>query len=140
MVQNQVSNSQPSPTTPPPQPLFQFHVNEVVLARHQGELYYAKIVSVHLNKKTARVLFDDGSKDEIAFDHIHNGEYTLYTLFTFIKRVSAWANKYCRAGPRVGIFQDTGHRKINKCQLYQTYFLYYYVFVVQPLRQNVYYQ
>ena len=50
-------------------------MNEVVLARHQGELYYAKIVSVHLNKKIARVLFDDGSKDDIAFDHIHSGKF-----------------------------------------------------------------
>ena len=75
MVQNQTANlSVLSPSSPSPQPLFQFRVNEVVLARHQGELYYAKIVSVHLNKKIARVLFDDGSKDDIAFDHIHSGK------------------------------------------------------------------
>ena len=54
--------------------IFQFKVGEVVLAKHQGELYYAKIVSVQLNKKMVRVLFDDGSKDEVAFNNIHSGK------------------------------------------------------------------
>ena len=78
MVQNEATDLQHVPCSVSPrqqhQSLFQFHVNEVILARHQGELYYAKIVAVHLNKKTVRVLFDDGSKDEVPFNNIHSGK------------------------------------------------------------------
>ncbi|XP_066928840.1 uncharacterized protein [Clytia hemisphaerica] len=64
--------------------IFQFKVGEVILAKHQGELYYAKIVSIQLNKKMVRVLFDDGSKDEVAFNNIHSVNETTSDIICVI--------------------------------------------------------
>lgn len=54
--------------------IFPFKTNEVVLVKYEGELYYARILTIHLNRNMVRVLFDDNSKDEVAFEHVHNGK------------------------------------------------------------------
>lgn len=54
---------------------FPFKINDVILAKYEGEIYYAKILSIHHNRKMARILFDDNSKDEVGFENIFNGKH-----------------------------------------------------------------
>lgn len=53
---------------------FPFKINDVILAKYEGEIYYAKILSIYHSRKMARVLFDDNSKDEVEFENIFNGK------------------------------------------------------------------
>ena len=59
---------------------FPFKANEVVLVKYEGELYYARILTIHFNRKIVRVLFDDNSKDEVEFENVHNGKSFAFPL------------------------------------------------------------
>ena len=64
---------------------FPFNPDDVVLAKCDKEVYYAKVLTVHLKEEKAVLLFDDDSQDEIAFDNIFSGKYDVicYYFLTF---------------------------------------------------------
>ena len=53
---------------------FPFRKDDVVLAKYGNELYYAKILSINYKRKYAKLLFDDGSKEEVGFKKIFSGK------------------------------------------------------------------
>ena len=53
---------------------FPFNKNDVVLAKYDREVFYAKIVLINYKREYARCKFDDESKEDIPFRHIFNGK------------------------------------------------------------------
>ena len=59
---------------------FPFAVSDVILAKCEKEVYYAKIVSINHLKRTAVLLFDDSSKEKVHFENIFSGKSFLYCI------------------------------------------------------------
>ena len=57
---------------------FIFKTNDVVLTKFGNDVYYAKVMSINYQKKTAMLLFDDGSKENQPFTNIFSGVYILH--------------------------------------------------------------
>lgn len=53
---------------------FPFNKNDVVLAKYDSEVFYAKIVLINYKREYARCKFDDESKEDIPFKHIFDGK------------------------------------------------------------------
>ena len=53
---------------------FSFSIGDVILAKYEREVYYAKITSINQNNRKAMLLFDDDSKEELSFDSIFSGK------------------------------------------------------------------
>lgn len=55
---------------------FHFAIGDVILAKYEKDVYYAQIVSIDYINKTANLLFDDGSKEDLSFQLIFSGKGT----------------------------------------------------------------
>ena len=60
---------------------FPFNKNDVVLAKYDNEVFYAKIVLINYKREYAKCLFDDDSREDIPFHNIFDGmlEFLLVT-------------------------------------------------------------
>lgn len=63
---------------------FPFARGEVILAKCDKEVYYAKILSLNHVKKTALLLFDDDSKEEVGFNNIYSVNETTADIICVI--------------------------------------------------------
>jgi len=57
---------------------FPFNKNDVVLAKYDNELFYAKIVLINYKHAYARCVFDDESKEDVPFQNIFDGKEYAY--------------------------------------------------------------
>ncbi|XP_047137138.1 uncharacterized protein LOC101234493 isoform X1 [Hydra vulgaris] len=63
---------------------FGFKTNDVVLTKFGNDIYYAKIVSINYSKKTAMLLFDDGSKENQYFKNIFSVNETTSEIICIV--------------------------------------------------------
>lgn len=74
---------------------FPFARGEVILAKCDKEVYYAKILSLNHVKKTALLLFDDDSKEEVGFNNIYSGKLlVLMALFGVLRLGSQFLSSF----------------------------------------------
>ena len=52
---------------------FGFNVDDVVLAEWGEKLFYAKITAINSTERRCKLMFDDGSQEEVNFTQVHNG-------------------------------------------------------------------